>query len=88
MLGVHAFRGEHRRQPGADVGGADPLEVEALQPAQHRSRGLRDLLRLGGGEDEHHPWRRLLEDLQQRIPRLAREHVRLVDDVDLVAIVA
>ena len=43
-----------------------------------------DLLRLGGGEHEHHPRRRLLEDLEQRIPRLAREHVRLVHDVDLV----
>ena len=79
---------EHALEPRADLGGADALEVEPLQAAQHRRGGLRDLLRLGRGEDEHDARRRLLEDLEQRVPRLAREHVRLVHDVDLVPIVA
>ncbi len=67
---------------------ADAFEIEALQPAEHRRGGLRDLLRVGGGEHEDDARRRLLENLQQRIPRFAREHVRFVDDVHLVAIVA
>jgi len=64
---------------------ADPPEVEPLQPRQNGCGGLRDLLRLGGREHEHHAWRRLLENLEQRVPRLAREHVGFVDDVDLGA---
>ena len=63
----------------------DPPEIESLQPREDRSGALRDLLRLGGGEYEHHPRRRLFEDLEQRVPRFPREHVRFVDDVDLVA---
>ena len=83
---AHPFVIEHRRQPVADLGGIDAAQVEALQAAEHRRRGLGDLLRLGGGEHEHHARRRLLENLEQRIPRLAGEHVCLVHDVDLVAI--
>ena len=75
---------EHLPQPVPDGAGPDAPEVEALEPREHRRRGGRDLLRLGGGEDEDHPRRRLLEHLEQRVPRLAREHVRFVDDVDLV----
>ena len=30
-------------------------------------------------------WRRLLERLEERVPRVRGEHVRLVDDVDLAA---
>ena len=67
---------------------AHALEVEALKAAEHRRGGLRDLLRFGGGEDEHDARGRLLEDLEERVPRLAREHVRFVDDVDLVAVLA
>ena len=48
--------------------------------------GLLDLVRLGGREREHHTRRRFLEDLEQRVPRFARQHVRFVDDVDLVAV--
>ena len=66
----------------------DALQVEPLHAREHRRGGLGDLLRLGGGEHEDDARRRLLEDLQERVPRLAREHVRLVDDVDLVAVVA
>ena len=44
-----------------------------------------DLLRLGRREDELHVLRRLLDDLEQGVEALRRDHVRLVDDVDLVA---
>ncbi len=47
--------------------------------------GLRDLLRVGSAEHEHHMRRRLLQRLEERVERLDREHVNLVDDVDLVA---
>ena len=43
------------------------------------------LFRLGGGEDELHVVRRLLDELEQRVEAGRRDHVRLVDDVDLVA---
>ncbi len=69
---------------------AGPMRLKSKRwsAAQHRRGGLRDLLRLRGGEHEHDARRRLLEDLEQRIPRLAREHVRFVHDVHLVAGVA
>ncbi len=44
---------------------------------------LDDLVGLGGGEHPGHMVRRLFERLQQRVLRLAREHVDLVEDVDL-----
>src|SRR5690606_12716713 len=66
-------------------GDAHAPEVEALAAREDRRRGLLDALRLRGREDEDHPRRRLLEDLEERVPRLAGEHVGLVDDVDLVA---
>ncbi len=42
-------------------------------------------MRVGGAENEHDMLGRLLQRLQQRIERRNREHVNLVDDVDLVA---
>ncbi len=63
----------------------DAAEIEPLQSAHHRSGRVGDLLRLGGGENEDDPRRRLLENLEQRVPRFPREHVGFVDDVDLVA---
>ena len=58
------------------------LQVEALAAAQHRHRHLADF---GGGEQELHMRRRLLQRLQQRVEGLLRQHVHFVDDVDLVA---
>ncbi len=43
------------------------------------------LVGLGGGEDELQVRRRLLDQLQQGVEALRGHHVRLVDDVDLVA---
>ncbi len=60
----------------------DALEVEALAARQHRDR---DLARLGGGEDELHMLGRLFQRLEQAVEGLLRQHVHLVDDVDLVA---
>ena len=57
-------------------------EVEPLAPPDD---GRRHLVRLGRREDEPNAHRRLLEHLQQRVERLAREALRLVDDVDLLA---
>ena len=50
-----------------------------------RPDGADDLFRFGGGEDELGVRRRLLDELEQRVEALRRHHVRLVDDVDLVA---
>ncbi len=57
------------------------VEVEALAAGQD---GGGQLLRLGGGEDEHGVGRRLLQRLEQRVERAGGQHVHLVDDVDLV----
>ena len=62
--------------------GGDGVEVEALHAREDRGE---DLLRVGGAHDEDHVLRRLLEGLEQRVERRRREHVDLVDDVDLVA---
>ncbi len=43
------------------------------------------LLQLGRAEDEHEVGRRLLDELEKRLPRGVRELVRLVEDVDLVS---
>ena len=48
-----------------------------------RADGADDLVRLGRREDELHVRRRLLDDLQQGVEALRRDHVGLVDDVDL-----
>ena len=85
-LGREALLLEHRGEPRTHIGGADPLEVMPLHAREHRGCCLLDLLRLGGREHKDDARRRLLEDLQERIPRFAGEHMRFVDDVDLVAV--
>ncbi|MPL90960.1 hypothetical protein SDC9_37019 [bioreactor metagenome] len=62
--------------------GLDPLQIEALTAAEHGDRHLADL---GRGEDELHMRRGFLERLQKRVEGRGRQHVHLVDDVDLVA---
>ncbi len=51
-----------------------------------RADGADDLLGLGRREDELDVFRRLFDDLQQGIEPLRRDHVRLVEDEDLVAV--
>ena len=55
-------------------------ELEVLRARPDRRQHL---LRIRGGEHEHDVRGRLLERLQQRVRRRRREHVHLVDDVDL-----
>ena len=71
----------HRRQVVGQLARRHQPERVVVHPAPDRGD---DLLRLGGREDELHVRRRLLDDLEQRVRRVGREHVRLVDDVDLV----
>ncbi|OUE30038.1 hypothetical protein BFL35_12475 [Clavibacter michiganensis] len=68
---VEHLRGRHEAERVVVRAGAD---------------GADDLVGLGGGEDELHVLRRLLHDLQQRVEALRRDHVRLVEDEDLVAV--
>ena len=50
-----------------------------------RADGGEHLVRISGGEDEAQVRRRLLDQFEQRVEALRRDHVGLVDDVDLVA---
>ncbi len=56
------------------------MEVEALAA---RLDGFGDLLRVGGAQDEGNVPRRLFDGFQQSIEGRGREHMHLVDDVDL-----
>ena len=62
--------------------GAEQPELEVLGPA---ADGGQHLLRVGGGQHEDHVGGRLLQRLQQGVGRRRRQHVDLVDDVDLLA---
>jgi hypothetical protein len=67
------------QQAVEDVGSEQP-ELEVLGAAPDRRRYL---LRIGRREDEDDVARWFLERLQQRVRGGVREHVDLVDDVDL-----
>lgn len=60
----------------------DQGELEMLRTAPDRRD---DLVGLGRGEDEGHVVRRFFEGLQQRVFRASREHVYLIEEVDLRA---
>ena len=84
---VEGVVGDVERRGVADVGqepverlaGEEP-ELEVLGAAPQRRW---DLLRVRRREHEDDVGRRLLDGLQQRVRRGGREHVDLVDDVDL-----
>ncbi len=63
----------------------EPLQPDAPEvvglAARHDRR--QHLLRIGRREDELDVRRRLFQRLQERVERMRREHVHLVDDVDL-----
>ena len=80
-----AFAVEDFGEAFHDVASSNAPEVESLAAREDRRRRLLDLLGFGRGEDEDYAGRRLLQDLEEGVPRLAREHVGLVEDVDLVA---
>src|SRR5699024_5907976 len=50
-----------------------------------RTNGPDDLFGFGRGEHELQVWRRFFDEFEQRVETLPGHHVRLVDDVDLVA---
>ena len=81
-LHLEPLRGGYLRKPRLGVSGRDPVEIEGLAARGYR---LGDLAGLRRCHDEDHVRRRLFQRLQQRVERLAREHVRLVDDIDLHA---
>ena len=65
-----------------ELGQPRPLKDERLAARANRRQHLREI---GRAEDEDEVRRRLLDQLQQRVPRGVGELVRLVEDVDLVA---
>ena len=79
---LHALGLGDAREMSGQRNLVEPAQVEALAAREH---GHRDLARLGGGEDEDDVLGRLLQGLEQAIEGLPREHVHLVDDVDLGA---
>ena len=82
VLEGNAFRGEHLLQVGDD-----PLRRHVLQRELQAARedGDRQLLRIGGGEQELDVGRWLFQRLEQGIEAVGGEHVHLVDEVHLVA---
>ena len=66
---------------GADVLVRDGVEVEALNT---RENCLGNLLRIGCAQHKHNVGGRFFKGLEQGIKSLRREHVNLIDDVDLV----
>ena len=68
---------EHAHQ----LGETRPLEDERLTP---RPNGGQDLREIGRAEHEYEMRGRLLDQLQERVPRGVGELMRLVEDVDLV----
>ena len=71
----------HVAQAALDVLHRDAMEIKTLATGKDR---LQDLLRIGGAQDEHHVRRRFLKRLEEGIKCRWREHVDLVDDIDLV----
>ena len=72
----------HLFQIGDDIRHRDAAELVALAARKHRGR---DLVHLGGRQDENGMRRRLFQRLQQGVEGCRGEHVDFVDDVDFVA---
>ena len=79
---VDALALAHAPQDGDELLQPRPLEDERLAARAHGRQHAREV---GRAEDEDEVGRRLLDQLQERVPRLRGQLVRLVDDVDLVA---
>ena len=82
FLDIDAFGLRNMGEMLGQLFGRNPAKVE---PLAARQDGNRDLVHLGGGEQEFHMRRRLLERFQKRVEGALRQHVNFVDDVDLVA---
>ena len=79
-LGLAAVGGEDPGELALDLGDGQAPDVVALEARQDRRREAR---RLGRGEHEDDEVGRLLERLQERVPGVPGDLVRLVEDVDL-----
>ena len=66
-----------------DQGGGDQGEIKPLAAGLD---GFRDLMGLGGGENENDVGRGLLQGFEQGVEGGGGEHVDLVNDVDLVSV--
>ena len=80
-LGTDAFALGDKGQMLCDVIHCNPLEIKDLTTRQN---GWDDFVLLRGGEDELGIRGRLFQGLQEGVEGCRREHVDLVDDVDLV----
>ena len=92
--GPHHER-QHARRDGHLLGVAHLLHVFEHRPGRHepervvmraRTDGADHLFGLGCRKDELDVLGRLFDDLQQRVEALRRDHVRLVQDEDLVSV--
>ena len=83
VVGVDAFCVGDGAQLAEDVDQLDGVEAEVLAA---RADGLGNVLGLGGGHHEDDVVGRLFERLQQRVEGGVGDLVRLVEDVDLVAV--
>ena len=81
-LGVAAVGRQDPLELAGDLGDGQAPDVEPLQARQDR-RG--ELLRVRRREHEGDELGRLLERLEERVPGVLRDLVRLVEDVDLAA---
>ncbi|CAB3690812.1 hypothetical protein ACAE110713_22285 [Achromobacter aegrifaciens] len=79
---AHRFLAEHGLQMADDGIGRHLLQVELQAARQHRHRNL---LRVGGREDEFDVRRRLFQCLEHGVERMPGQHVDFVDHVDLEA---
>ena len=79
-LGLAPVGGQDAGELALDLGDRQTPDIESLEPRQD---GRREARRLGRGEHEVHEVGRLLERLQERVPGVLRDLVRLVEDVDL-----
>ncbi|CAG2138013.1 hypothetical protein LMG26411_01507 [Cupriavidus numazuensis] len=77
-----AFLPQDIVQVGHDLRRRHLLEIELQATRQHRDRNL---LRVGGGQDELDVAGRLLQRLQHRVEGVVGQHVHFVDHVDLEA---
>ena len=76
------FFGQNMLQVANNVLRRHPLEIELQTPGKHRHR---QLLGIGGGQQELDVFRRLFQGFQKGVEGLVGEHVHLVDEVHLVA---
>ncbi len=76
------FRVQYLLDLRGDLLDRQTLEIELQAARQHRDR---QLLRIGGGQQEFDVRWRLFQRFQQRVEAVAGEHVHFVDEIHLVA---